>query len=106
MLRHVFVAVTGIALLSGSIGHADAAKRKLPKGVIAVAGCTEFRPPVCNVLRTPGDKTYSLVGSTTPIPYNTGVEVIGIPGGEVGICFTQNLRVLSWRPIRLHCPLK
>lgn len=106
MLRQALVAMAGIALVAGTIGHADAAKRKLPKGAIAVAGCTEFRPPVCNILRTTAGKTYSLIGSTTPIPYNAGVEVVGIPEGDVGICFTRSLRVLSWRPIRLHCPLK
>jgi hypothetical protein len=106
MLKYVFVAVTGIALLAGSIGQADAAKRKLPKGAIATAGCTEFRPPMCNILRTPGGKTYSLIGSTTPIPYNTGIAVVGIPEGDVGICFTQSLRVLSWHPVKIHCPLK
>jgi hypothetical protein len=104
MLRKGLAVALGAGLLVGMVGHADAAKKKhADDGTVTLSGCARFWPPFCTVLNA-GGQNFSLQGAVPAIPVNASVTVVGVKSGDISLCFGTPVRVVRWRPNRLHCP--
>lgn len=105
MLRMGFALAFGIALLAGTAGNADAAKRaKMAKtDLITLRGCAHTATPFCTIMNTE-TVTYSLTEASPPLPVETGITVVGEKTAGPTVCSGMPLKVVKWSRTRMKCP--
>jgi hypothetical protein len=105
MLRQALTAVAAIALVAGTIGHAEAAKRgkTAKQPTVTISGCAYAAPPACTNMWS-GGQIYSLSGGKPPVPVNVGVTIVGVQSGDISVCFGVPIKVLKWSRNRMVCP--
>ncbi|HEY6026128.1 MAG TPA: hypothetical protein VIV09_04435 [Pseudolabrys sp.] len=97
--------MAAIALVAGTIGHAEAAKRgkTAKQPTVTISGCAYAAPPACTNMWS-GGQIYSLSGGKPPVPVNVGVTIVGVQSGDISVCFGVPIKVLKWSRNRMVCP--
>ncbi|RDV01113.1 hypothetical protein [Undibacter mobilis] len=100
MHRVLLIALTGALCVAASTAAWSAEKMRGNK--VFASGCTSFKVPFCTMLKT-GKSSYALIGAS--VPAGIGVTLVGEKGDYNFLCGAWSLRVISWKPNRMKCPM-
>ena len=100
MRRVLFAALTGALCVTAF--NPSLAAEKVRGNMVMATGCTSFKVPFCTMLNT-GKSSYALTDGA--VPRGIGVTLVGEKGDYNFLCGAWSLKVKSWKPNRMKCPM-